>query len=151
MKHEDWMRLALDQAQKAYDCNEIPVGALVIVNQQILSVAFNEKEQKQDPTGHAEILAIRRAAEAMGHWRLTDATLYVTLEPCPMCAGAILQARLKHLVYGATDAKGGAVESVMNVLNRNCWNHKVEVTAGVLEEECSVLLKQYFREKRTKA
>lgn len=151
MKHEDWMRLALDQAQKAYDCNEIPVGALVIVNQQILSVAFNEKEQKQDPTGHAEILAIRRAAEVMGHWRLTDATLYVTLEPCPMCAGAILQARLKHLVYGATDAKGGAVESVMNVLNRNCWNHKVEVTAGVLEEECSVLLKQYFREKRTKA
>ncbi|RJE47928.1 MULTISPECIES: tRNA adenosine(34) deaminase TadA [unclassified Dehalobacter] len=149
MKHEDWMRLALDQAQKAYDCNEIPVGALVIVNQQILSVAFNEKEQKQDPTGHAEILAIRRAAEVMGHWRLTDATLYVTLEPCPMCAGAILQARIKHLVYGAMDAKGGAVESVMNVLNRNCWNHKVEVTAGVLEEECSVLLKQYFREKRT--
>jgi len=151
MKHEDWMRLALDQAQKAYDCNEIPVGALVVVNQQILSVAFNEKEQKQDPTGHAEILAIRRAAEVMGHWRLTDATLYVTLEPCPMCAGAILQARLKHLVYGATDAKGGAVESVMNVLNRNCWNHKVEVTAGVLEEECSVLLKRYFREKRTRA
>ncbi|AFV04016.1 MULTISPECIES: tRNA adenosine(34) deaminase TadA [unclassified Dehalobacter] len=151
MKHEDWMRLALDQAQKAYECNEIPVGALVVVNQQILSVAFNEKEQKQDPTGHAEVLAIRRAAEVMGHWRLTDATLYVTLEPCPMCAGAILQARLKHLVYGATDAKGGAVESVMNVLNRNCWNHKVEVTAGVLEEECSVLLKQYFREKRTKA
>ncbi|AHF08722.1 MULTISPECIES: tRNA adenosine(34) deaminase TadA [Dehalobacter] len=151
MKHEDWMRLALDQAQKAYDCNEIPVGALVVVNQQILSVAFNEKEQKQDPTGHAEILAIRRAAEVMGHWRLTDATLYVTLEPCPMCAGAILQARIKHLIYGATDAKGGAVESVMNVLNRNCWNHKVEVTAGVLEEECSVLLKQYFREKRTKA
>ncbi|AFV01038.1 tRNA-specific adenosine-34 deaminase [Dehalobacter sp. UNSWDHB] len=145
------MRLALDQAQKAYECNEIPVGALVVVNQQILSVAFNEKEQKQDPTGHAEVLAIRRAAEVMGHWRLTDATLYVTLEPCPMCAGAILQARLKHLVYGATDAKGGAVESVMNVLNRNCWNHKVEVTAGVLEEECSVLLKQYFREKRTKA
>ncbi len=151
MKHEDWMRLALDQAQKAYDCNEIPVGALVVVNQQILSVAFNEKEQKQDPTGHAEVLAIRRAAEVMGHWRLTDATLYVTLEPCPMCAGAILQARIKHLIYGATDAKGGAVESVMNVLNRNCWNHKVEVTAGVLEEECSVLLKQYFREKRTKA
>jgi tRNA(adenine34) deaminase len=151
MKHENWMRLALDQAQKAYDCNEIPVGALVVVNQQILSVAFNEKEQKKDPTGHAEILAIRRAAEAMGHWRLTDATLYVTLEPCPMCAGAILQSRIKHLVYGAMDAKGGAVESVMNVLNRNCWNHKVEVTAGVLEEECSALLKQYFQEKRTKA
>lgn len=149
MKHEDWMRLALKQAEKAYDLDDVPIGAVIVRNGEILSVAHNEKELGQDPTAHAEMVAIRRAAETIGHWRLTDCILYVTLEPCAMCAGGIVQARVKQLVYGASDAKGGAVESVMNVLNQKAWNHKVEVTAGVLEEECSTLLRCYFNEKRT--
>ena len=148
MKHEDWMRLALKQAEKAYDIDDVPIGAVIVRKGEIISTAYNEKELSQDPTAHAEIVAIRRAAETLGHWRLTDCILYVTLEPCPMCAGAIIQSRLKQLVYGASDPKGGAVESVMNVLNEKAWNHKVEVTAGILEEECANLLKDYFKEKR---
>jgi tRNA(adenine34) deaminase len=150
MKHEDWMRLALEQAQKAMASDEVPIGALIVHNGQIIGVGYNQKEQDQDPTAHAEILAIRRAAEKTGHWRLADAILYVTLEPCPMCAGAIIQSRIKHLVYGASDPKGGAIESVINLLNVNYWNHKVEVTAGVLEEECSALLKNFFHDKRAR-
>ncbi len=149
MKHEDWMRLALKQAEKAYDLDDVPIGAVIVRNEEVLAFAYNEKELCQDPTAHAEIVAIRRAAEALGHWRLTDCTLYVTLEPCPMCAGAIIQSRLKQLVYGASDSKGGAVESVMNVLHEKAWNHKVQVTAGILEEECANILKAYFKEKRT--
>jgi len=149
MKHQDWMRLALAQAQKAYDLDEVPVGAVIICNNEILSLAHNEKEHNQDPTSHAEIVAIRRATEKLGQWRLEEATMYVTLEPCPMCAGAILQARIKHLVYGAADLKGGAVDSVVKILNENLWNHKVEITAGVLEEQCAVLLKKFFSRKRS--
>jgi len=148
MKHEDWMRLALEQAKKAKDLDEVPIGALIIRNDEILSLAHNEKERSQDPTGHAEILAIKRAAAKIGHWRLEDAILYVTLEPCPMCAGAIIQSRIKHLVYGANDPKGGAVDSVVKLLQGNLWNHKVVVTAGILEEECSELLKEFFKGKR---
>ena len=148
MKHEDWMRLALDQAKLAFDQDEVPIGAVIIYNNEILATAHNEKEKNQDPTAHAEIVAIRRATAKLKHWRLEDATLYVTLEPCPMCAGAIIQSRLKHLVYGANDLKGGAVESVVNILNHNLWNHRVEVTAGILEEECAQLLKDFFRKKR---
>ncbi len=149
MKHEDWMRLALNQAEKAAEDDEVPIGAVIVQNGQVLSIAHNQKEQEQDPTAHAEIIAIRRAAEAVGHWRLSEAVLYVTLEPCPMCAGAIIQSRIKHLVYGANDPKGGAVESVAKLLRDSLWNHKVEITAGVLEEECSILLKNYFKRKRT--
>lgn len=148
MKHDDWMRLALEQAQIAYKRDEVPIGAVIVRNGEILSLSFNEKEKDQDPTAHAEIIAIRRAAEKLGHWRLTDAMLYVTLEPCPMCAGAIIQSRIKHLIYGASDPKGGAAGSVLNVLNEKLWNHTVEVTAGVLEEDCTVLLREFFRKKR---
>ncbi|MGI6450794.1 MAG: tRNA adenosine(34) deaminase TadA [Desulfitobacteriia bacterium] len=148
MKHRDWMRLALQEAEKAYSLDEIPVGAVVVRHGQVLALAHNEKEKAQDPTAHAEILAIRRAAEVSGSWRLTDAVLYVTLEPCPMCAGAIVQSRIKQLVYGVSDPKGGAVESVMKMLNPELWNHKVEVIAGVREEECLALLKKYFQGKR---
>lgn len=148
MKHEDWMRLALEQAKKAYDQDEVPIGAVIVRHGKILAIAHNEKEKHQDPTAHAEILAIKRAAENIGHWRLEDAILYVTLEPCPMCAGAIIQSRLKHLVYGANDPKGGAVESVASILSEKRWNHRVEVTSGILEEECSQLLKDFFRGKR---
>ncbi|NLI92865.1 MAG: tRNA adenosine(34) deaminase TadA [Peptococcaceae bacterium] len=148
MKHEDWMRLALEQAKKAYVLDEVPIGAVIVRDGEILSAAHNEKETNQDPTAHAEILAIRKAAEKVGHWRLENAILYVTLEPCPMCSGAMIQARIKQVVYGAIDPKGGAVESVIKVFRENLWNHQVEVTAGILEEECSDLLKQFFREKR---
>ncbi|NLP44686.1 MAG: tRNA adenosine(34) deaminase TadA [Peptococcaceae bacterium] len=148
MKHEDWMRLALVQAERAYELDEVPIGAVLIYNGQILAAGHNKKEQTQDPTAHAEIMVIREAAEKLGHWRLTDTTLYVTLEPCPMCAGAIVQARIKNLVFGASDAKSGAVESVTKILKPNLWNHTVNVTAGILEQECSDILKKYFRLKR---
>jgi len=148
MLHQDWMRKALAQAEKAYELGEVPIGAVIVKDCQIIASAFNEKELKNDPTAHAEILVIQRAAEKLGSWRLSDATLYVTLEPCPMCAGAIVQARLKQLVYGTADLKGGATGSVMNVLNTNLWNHKVDVVAGILEEDCSNILKSFFKRLR---
>ncbi|MDP4125564.1 MAG: tRNA adenosine(34) deaminase TadA [Bacillota bacterium] len=148
MLHQDWMRLALVQAEKALELGEVPIGAIIVKESQIIASAFNEKELRQDPTAHAEVLVIQRAAEKLGAWRLSDATLYVTLEPCPMCAGAIVQARLKQLVYGAADLKGGATGSVMNVLNTTLWNHKVDVVAGILEEDCSNILKSFFKRLR---
>ena len=148
MGHQEWMRLALEQARIAYDLGEVPIGAVVIQEHQVIALAHNEKEQRQDPTAHAEVLAVQRATEKLGAWRLSEATLYVTLEPCPMCAGALVQARLKALVYGTADLKGGAVGSVMNVLDVNRWNHRVEVVEGILEEECSLILKNFFRERR---
>ena len=144
MFHQDWMRVALLQAQIAFKDGEVPIGAVVVQDGRIIAVGHNEKEQKNDPTAHAEILAIQRATEQLKSWRLSDATLYVTLEPCPMCAGAIVQARLKQLVYGAMDLKGGAVGSVVNILNNKLWNHRVDVLAGILEEECSDILKLFF-------
>ena len=148
MFHQDWMQIALRQAQMAFEQGEVPIGAIVVLNGQVIALAHNEREQKNDPTAHAEVLAIQRAAKALGSWRLTDATLYVTLEPCPMCAGAIMQSRLKQLVYGAMDLKGGATGSVMNVLDYTLWNHRVDVVAGVLEDECLDILKLFFKRLR---
>lgn len=148
MTHQDWMRLALEEAQKAFRLGEVPIGAVVVLENEVIAAAHNEKELRNDPTAHAEVLAIRRAAERLGTWRLTGARLYVTLEPCPMCAGAIIQARLQQLVYGAPDLKGGGAGSVMNVLDARCWNHRVEVTAGILEEEATLLLKRFFQTRR---
>lgn len=148
MLHQDWMGLALLEAQKAFAQGEIPIGAVVVLDGQVIAAAHNEKEQRNDPTAHAEILAMRRAAEMLGSWRLTNAVLYVTLEPCPMCAGAMIQARLKQLVYGAADLKGGGSGSVMNVLDYTLWNHKVDVVAGILEEECADILKNFFKKLR---
>jgi tRNA(adenine34) deaminase len=144
MLHQDWMRLALQQAQMAFAQGEVPIGAVVVHNEKVIASAHNEKEQRQDPTAHAEILALQSAARYLGSWRLSEATLYVTLEPCPMCAGALIQARLQKLVFGAPDSKGGAVGSVMNVLDVTKWNHQVEVIAGILEEECARILKEFF-------
>ncbi|MFZ3101739.1 MAG: tRNA adenosine(34) deaminase TadA [Desulfitobacteriaceae bacterium] len=144
MLHQDWMRLALEQAQMAFTLGEVPIGAVVVQNGKVIALAHNEKEKRQDPTAHAEILAIQRATLELGTWRLAEATLYVTLEPCPMCAGAMLQSRLKRLVFGAADLKGGAAGSVSNVLNVNKWNHSVEVVAGLLEEDCAKILKDFF-------
>lgn len=148
MFHQDWMRLALKQAQMAFEQGEVPIGAIIVHDGQVIAAAHNEKEQRNDPTAHAEVLVIQRATEALGSWRLSDAALYVTLEPCPMCAGAILQSRLKQLVYGAMDLKGGATGSVMNVLDYTLWNHRVDIVAGVLEEECADILKMFFRRLR---
>ncbi|KJS89692.1 tRNA adenosine(34) deaminase TadA [Desulfosporosinus sp. BICA1-9] len=148
MIHQDWMRVALREAQTAFEQGEAPIGAVIVLNGQVIASAHNEREQKNDPTAHAEVLAIQRAAKVLGSWRLTDTTLYVTLEPCPMCAGAIIQSRIKQLVYGAMDLKGGATGSVMNVLDYTLWNHRVDVVAGVLEEECSDILKLFFKRLR---
>ena len=148
MNHQDYMRLALEEAEIAFAQGEVPIGAVVVHKGEIIARAHNEKELRQDPTAHAEVLAVQRATQALGIWRLSEATLYVTLEPCPMCAGSLVQARLKTLVFGAADLKGGAVGSVTNVLDVNRWNHRVEVVAGVLEEECAQILKDFFRKLR---
>lgn len=148
MSHQDWMQLALEEARIAFELGEVPIGAVVVQKGQMIAKAHNEKELRQDPTAHAEVLAVQRATQVLGAWRLSDATLYVTLEPCPMCAGSLVQARLKTLVFGAADIKGGAVGSVTNVLDVNRWNHRIEVVAGVLEEECSQILKEFFRKLR---
>ena len=142
------MRLALEEAEIAFAQGEVPIGAVVVHKEEVIAKAHNEKELRQDPTAHAEVLAVQRATQALGVWRLSEATLYVTLEPCPMCAGSLVQARLRTLVFGAADLKGGAVGSVTNVLDVNRWNHRVEVVAGVLEEECAQILKDFFRKLR---
>ncbi|WP_018211945.1 tRNA adenosine(34) deaminase TadA [Desulfitobacterium hafniense] len=148
MNHQDYMRLALEEAKIAFTQGEVPIGAVVVHEGEVIAKAHNEKELRQDPTAHAEVLAVQRATQALGVWRLSEATLYVTLEPCPMCAGSLVQARLKTLVFGAADLKGGAVGSVTNVLDVNRWNHRVEVVAGILEEECAQILKDFFRKLR---
>lgn len=148
LEKENFMNEALKEAKKAYKKEEIPVGAVIVKNGKIISKAHNLKETKKRTTSHAEIIAINKANKKLKNWRLNDCEMYVTLEPCPMCAGAILQSRIKHLVYGASDPKGGAVESVIKMLNNTLWNHKVDVTAGVLEEESAELLKNFFRRKR---
>src|SRR5665648_84552 len=148
MLHIDWMRLGLIEAELAFEQGEFPIRAVVVYNGQVSAAAHNEKEQRKDPTAHAEVLAIQRATKVLENWRLTDAILYVTLEPCPMCAGAIIQSRLKQIVYGCADLKGGATGSVMNVLDYKLWNHRVDVVAGVLEEECSGILKLFFKRLR---
>lgn len=148
MLHQDWMGLALKQAQLAFEQGEVPIGAILVRDGQLIAAAHNEKEQRKDPTAHAEILVIQRAAEAIGSWRLTGADLYVTLEPCPMCAGAILQSRVQKLIYGASDLKGGATGSVMNVLDYQLWNHRVDVLAGIREDECALILKNFFKRLR---
>lgn len=148
MFHQDWMGLALKQAQLAFEQGEVPIGAVLVRDGQLIAEAHNEKEQRNDPTAHAEILVIRRAAEVIGSWRLTGADLYVTLEPCPMCAGAIIQSRVQKLIYGASDLKGGATGSVMNVLDYQLWNHQVDVLAGIREDECALILKNFFKRLR---
>jgi tRNA(adenine34) deaminase len=144
----DWMSLALEQAQLAADLDEVPVGAVVVCQGRPISMAHNLRQNDGDPVAHAEILAIQAAARHLGDWRLIDTVLYVTLEPCPMCAGAILLARIPRLVYAAADPKSGAVESLYNLLSDHRLNHQTEVTAGILREESRDLLQSFFRKKR---
>jgi len=147
-RHEEYMKIALSLAQEARDNGEIPVGAIVVVNGEIIAKACNEKEMRGDATAHAEILALQRAAAQLGQWRLSDATMYVTLEPCSMCAGAMVQARLGKLVFGAYDLKAGAAGSVVDLLDHPAFNHRVIVKSGVLAEECGQILKEFFDTRR---
>ena len=149
-EHEQWMRLALDQAVKAMVLGEVPVGAVAVLEGRVVGSGFNRKESDQDPTAHAEMIALREAAARLDNWRLVGVTLYCTLEPCPMCAGAMIQGRLSRLVYGAKDTRFGADGTIIDVLGQPAFNHRVEVTAGVLADEAGELLQQFFRELRGK-
>jgi len=143
-----FMGEALRQAVRAYEAEETPVGAVIVRGGRIIAAAFNQVEKLSDATAHAEMLAITQAEEAVGDWRLTDCTLYVTKEPCPMCAGAIVHVRLARVVFGASDPKGGAAGSALNLLQFPTLNHRCEITAGVREPECRRLLQTFFAEQR---
>lgn len=143
-----FMRIALQEAEAAASLGEAPIGAVLAIDGTVIAKAHNMKETWLDPTAHAEIIAIRKACEKLKRWRLTGATLYVTLEPCPMCAGAIVQSRIDRLVYGAKDPKAGAVDSLFNMLQNDALNHQLDVSSGVLAQECSEILKKFFQEKR---
>jgi tRNA(adenine34) deaminase len=145
-----WMRLALEQALLATQADEVPVGALVIKDGQIVGRGHNRTLLDNDPTAHAEMVALRQAAARIGNHRLAGCSMFATIEPCAMCAGALIQARLDRLVYGAPDPKAGAAGSVLEVLNHPSLNHKMMITAGVLESECSEILQRFFRKKRLK-
>ncbi|HPX69770.1 MAG TPA: tRNA adenosine(34) deaminase TadA [Bacillota bacterium] len=142
------MRKALEEAEKAFDKDEVPVGAVIVRKGEIIAAAHNCREILKDATAHAEILAIKEACEALGGWRLTDCDMYVTLEPCVMCSGAILQARIERLYIGAMDPKGGAAGSTLNLFEDYHFNHRTEVIKSILEEECSQILKDFFKRKR---
>jgi len=143
-----FMKQALKEAKKAISRGEVPVGCVIVKDNEIIARSYNKRDQKKDVLGHAEIGAIQKANKKLNAWILEDCTIYVTLEPCLMCAGAILQSRIKRLVYAAKEPKFGAVESVARVLDNDAWNHKIEGTGGVLEEESSVLLKSFFQKLR---
>lgn len=142
------MLLALQQAQKAYNFGEIPIGAVIVYNNQVIASAYNEKEMRADATYHAEILAIQRATVNLGTWRLTGSTLYSTLEPCPMCAGAMLNSRISRLVFAARDAKAGAAGTVIDLVRYPGLNHQLEVEFGVCEKESAELLSKFFNSLR---
>jgi tRNA(adenine34) deaminase len=145
---EKWMRLALEEAALARSAGEVPVGAVIVRGEELLARAHNNPIALNDPSAHAELLAVRRAASALGNYRLNGTTLYVTLEPCLMCAGAILQARIGRIVFGAADPKNGAAVSLYRLFEDSRLNHTVKVTGGVLREDCAKILSGFFREKR---
>lgn len=146
--HNYWMKEAMVEARKAETKKEVPIGAVVVHNNEIIGRGHNLRESTLSPTAHAEMLAIAEASKHLGAWRLLDCQLYVTLEPCPMCAGAIIQSRINQLIYGAPDLKAGCAGTLMNLLQDTRFNHQTEVISGVLQEECSMLLTQFFRKLR---
>ncbi len=139
------MQLAIEQAEKAREIDEVPIGAVIVYEDEVIATGYNVREHSQDTLSHAELIAIQQANQKIGSWRLEDCTLYVTLEPCPMCAGAIVQSRIKRVVFGAFDPKAGCAGTLMNLLEEERFNHQAEVTAGVLEKECSELLTNFFK------
>ncbi|HYF92910.1 MAG TPA: tRNA adenosine(34) deaminase TadA [Symbiobacteriaceae bacterium] len=148
MRHEEFMREALREAEAAAVEGEVPIGCVIVRDGVVLAATHNLRESAHDATAHAEILAIRRAGELLGGWRLSGCTLYVTVEPCPMCAGALVQSRVDHLVYGTDDPKGWADRELSEIVQNPGLNHRLEVTAGVLTDECSQIMKNFFRSRR---
>jgi tRNA(adenine34) deaminase len=146
--HEVFMRHALREAEAAFNEDEVPIGAVVVFDGRVIAAAHNQREQLRDPTAHAEMIAITQAAEALGTWRLEGCTLYVTLEPCPMCAGAVVLARMPRVVYGAADPKAGAVTTLYRLVDDPRLNHRAEVIGGVLEHPCGQILSRFFQQKR---
>ncbi len=142
------MKAALAQADIALEGGDVPIGAVIVYQNKIIAKGYNQRHQLNDPTAHAEIIAITAAAEFIGNWRLHGCTIYVTLEPCPMCAGALVLARIDRLVYGCDDPKAGAVKSLYNIVQDERLNHRLQVTSGVLADECSAVLTDFFRGKR---
>jgi len=146
--HETYMRLALEEARRAMAEGEVPIGAIIVLENRVIAAAHNQREQLHDPTAHAEMIAITQAAGARESWRLDGCTLYATLEPCPMCAGAIVQARISTVVYGTADPKAGAVRTLYNLLDDPRLNHRCQILSGVLAEPCGQILSQFFQEQR---
>ena len=147
---QKYMREAIKQAKKAYTLEEVPIGCVIVYDGKIIGLGYNRRTIDKNPLAHAEIQAIRKASRKMGDWRLEDCTLYVTLEPCQMCSGAIVQARIKRVVVGCMNPKAGCAGSILNLLDVKEFNHQVELTTGVREEECSRMMKEFFRELREK-
>lgn len=150
MNNEKWMKEAIKQAKKAAQKDEVPIGCVIVKDDQIIARAYNKREMKQCSTAHAEILAIEKACKKLGSWRLEDCDLYVTLEPCPMCSGAIIQSRIRNVIFGAYDPKGGCMGSNMNINDVRGFNHYPDIEVGILQDECSRLLKDFFKAKRKK-
>lgn len=150
MDDEAAMRQALALAQQAFDAGEVPVGALVVINGKVVATGFNQPIGSLDPSAHAEMVAVRAAARAIGNYRLTGATLYVTVEPCTMCTGLLVHSRIERLVYGAAEPKSGVIASNLQLLEHGPYNHGTEVTGGVLEAECSALMSLFFAERRAR-
>lgn len=148
MNEEEYMKIALNEAKKAYNKLEVPVGAIIVKNGKIIAKAYNEKEKRKDTTKHAEILAIQKASKKLKTWRLYDCDMYVTLEPCSMCAGALIQARIRKVYIGTMDEKTGACGSVLNLLEDYKFNHKVEVQYGICKNDCEKILKDFFKNLR---
>lgn len=147
---EKYMKAALREAKKAYKINEVPIGCVIVQQDKIIARGYNRRNIDQNATAHAEITAIKKAGKKTGDWRLEDCTMYITLEPCQMCAGAIVQSRMKEVVIGAMNPKAGCAGSILNLLKMQQFNHQVQITTGVLEDECSALLTQFFSELREK-
>jgi len=147
---EKFMRLAIEEAKKAEKKGEVPIGAVIIKDGEVVSTGHNERETTQKTLRHAELIAIEKANEKLNSWRLEDCTMYVTLEPCPMCAGALVQARMKRVVYGAKDPKAGCVGTLMNLVTEERFNHQLKWTGSVLEEECGMMLTNFFKKLREK-
>jgi len=146
--HDNYMRAALDEARRAFDAGEVPVGAVVVLNGEIVGRGFNQPISAKDPTAHAEVVALRAAARSLGNYRLAGTTLYVTIEPCLMCVGAMVHARVGTLVFGATEPKAGAVVSACRAHERPSLNHRIEVVGGVLDEECRAIIQEFFKTRR---
>ena len=150
MTDEKFMQAAIKEAKKAGEINEVPIGAVIVYKDEIIATGYNIRETSQTTLSHAELIAIEEANKKIGSWRLEDCTLYVTLEPCPMCAGAIIQSRIKRVVFGASDPKAGCAGTLMNLLEDTRFNHQTERIGGVLETECGNLLRDFFKRLRSK-